>query len=61
MMILFALVGDGDSIGYSVKNVVVKIMKWLHNLFVSHRIIHLQLPIYQDRSIAEVRVAIRIT
>ena len=50
-----------DSIGYSIKNVVVKITKWLHNLFVSHRIIHLQLPIYQDRSIAEVRVAIRIT
>ena len=47
-------------IGYSFKNVMVKIMKWLHDLFVSHRIIHLQLPIYHDL-IAEVRVTIQMT
>ena len=58
MIIPFALVGD--SIGYSIKNVMVEIMKWLHNLSVGHQIIHLQLPIYHD-PIAEVHVTIRMT
>lgn len=50
MIIPFALVGDS----------MVKIMKWLHNLYVDHRIIHLRLLIYHD-PIAEVRMTIRFT